>query len=76
MKWGRTFKLLGALDAKLNVADLIDTTNQLGSMAHCNGEIGTVSCCLSSELVYLTAARGKSDYSASYYGAELEGLLG
>ncbi len=72
----RAFDLMGKFDKDKGLADIQATINALRAMPDVNGKVGAVGYCLGGMLAYLTAARTNVDATASYYGVNLQNLLG
>jgi len=75
-EWQRAFELFGAFDVDKGVEDLKATLAMMRGHPTCNGRVGSVGYCLGGKLAYLMACRSDADCSVSYYGVQIDQLLG
>jgi carboxymethylenebutenolidase len=74
--WKRAFDLMNKFDPKTGVEDIQATINTLRHTEGCSGKVGAVGYCLGGMLAYLAATRTDADASVSYYGVNIQTLLG
>ena len=67
---------MGRFNADTGVKDIQATITHLRHVPGVSGKVGAVGYCLGGLLAYLTAARTDSDASVSYYGVNLDKMIG
>ncbi|HWD49922.1 MAG TPA: dienelactone hydrolase family protein [Rhizomicrobium sp.] len=67
---------MNKFDPKTGVEDIQATINTLRHTEGCSGKVGAVGYCLGGMLAYLAATRTDADASVSYYGVNIQTLLG
>jgi carboxymethylenebutenolidase len=75
-EWKRAFDLMGRFNADSGVKDIQATITHLRHLSGVSGKVGAVGYCLGGLLAYLTATRTDSDASVSYYGVNLDKMIG
>lgn len=73
-EWKKAFDLFGKFNVELGVKDIQSALTAL--RAHSMGKAGAVGYCLGGLLAYLTATRTDADAAVSYYGVNIQNLLG
>ena len=75
-EWKQAFELFGKFDVDKGVEDLKVALADIRKHHACDGRVGAVGYCLGGKLAYLMAARSDADCSVSYYGVQIDQLLG
>jgi carboxymethylenebutenolidase len=75
-EWKRAFDFMGKFNVDNGVKDIQASITHLRRHAGVSGKVGAVGYCLGGLLAYLTAARTDSDASVSYYGVNIDKMLG
>ncbi len=75
-EWARAFDFFGRFDVDQGVEDLKAALSLLRQHPAGNGKVGSVGYCLGGKLAYLMATRSDADCSVSYYGVQIDQLLG
>lgn len=74
--WAQAFDFFGRFDVDAGVEDLKAALAVLRQHPAGNGKVGSVGYCLGGKLAYLMATRSDADCSVSYYGVQIDQLLG
>jgi carboxymethylenebutenolidase len=69
------FALYRAYDFERGVGDIVATISAARQLSYCTGDVGVMGYCLGGLLSFLTAATGKADAVAAYYGGGTERFL-
>lgn len=72
----KAFDLMGRFDKDKGLSDIQASINYLRALPDVTGKVGAVGYCLGGMMAYLTAARTNVDASVSYYGVNLQNLMG
>lgn len=75
-EWAKAFELFQGFDVDKGVEDLKDSLAALRGLDACTGKAGSVGYCLGGKLAFLMATRSDADCNISYYGVELDKLVG
>lgn len=75
-EWAKAFELFQGFDVDKGVEDLKDSLAALRGLDACTGKAGSVGYCLGGKLAFLMATRSDADCHISYYGVELDKLVG
>ncbi|HEY1615489.1 MAG TPA: dienelactone hydrolase family protein [Rhizomicrobium sp.] len=75
-EWKRAFELFGKFNVEHGVKDIQAAITHLRADSSCTGKVGAVGYCLGGLLAFLTAARTDSDASVTYYGVNIDKMLG
>jgi len=75
-EWKKAFELFGKFNVDKGVDDLKVALAALRRHEAGNGQVGTVGYCLGGKLAYLMATRSDADCNVSYYGVQIDQLLG
>lgn len=75
-EWAKAFELFQGFDVDRGVEDLKDSLAALRGLDACTGKAGSVGYCLGGKLAFLMATRSDADCNISYYGVELDKLVG
>lgn len=75
-EWKQAFDLMGKFNVDAGVKDIQAAITHLRHLPGVSGKVGAVGYCLGGLLAYLTATRTDSDASVSYYGVNLDKMIG
>ena len=75
-EWKQAFALMNRFDQQEGIDDLKATVAAARTMAGANGRVATIGYCLGGRLAMMMAEQSDADANISYYGVELDGLLG
>ena len=75
-EWDKAFALLNGFDQAKGVDDLKATLAVARTLPGSNGKVATMGYCLGGRLAFMMATRSDADLNISYYGVNLDGLLG
>ncbi len=75
-EWAKAFDFFGRFDLDKGVDDLKAALAVLRQHPAGNGKVGSVGYCLGGKLAYLMATRSDADCNVSYYGVQIDQLLG
>jgi carboxymethylenebutenolidase len=75
-EWQRAFALMQGFDQDKGVDDLKATVAAARHIPGGNGRVGTIGYCLGGRLAFMMAERSDADVNVSYYGVNLDSLLG
>lgn len=75
-EWKQAFDLMGKFNVDAGVKDIQATITHLRHLPGVSGKVGAVGYCLGGLLAYLSATRTDSDASVSYYGVNLDKMIG
>ena len=75
-EWKRAADLMARFDLDMGVNDIQSTVTHLRNVAGSTGKVGAVGFCLGGLLAYLAATRTDCDAAVSYYGVNIQKMLG
>ena len=75
-EWKKAFALYNGFSVDKGVDDLKGALAEIRKHHAVDGRVGTVGYCLGGKLAYLMAARSDADCNVSYYGVQIDQLLG
>jgi len=75
-EWDKAMALMKGMDQDKGIEDLKAAVAALRKHPACSGRVGAVGFCLGGRLAFMMATRSDVECSVSYYGVNLEPLLG
>ena len=75
-EWKKAFEIFGKFDIAKGVEDLKTTLGTARTLPGANGKVATMGYCLGGRLAFMLAEQADADLNMSYYGVELDKLLG
>jgi len=75
-EWKQAFALFGKFDVDKGIEDLKVALAAIRKHHAVEGRVGTVGYCLGGKLAYLMATRSDADCNVSYYGVQIDQLVG
>jgi carboxymethylenebutenolidase len=74
--WQKAFALMQGFDQDKGIDDLKATVAAARTIPGSDGRAGTIGYCLGGRLAFMMAERSDADINVSYYGTNLDSLLG